>query len=361
VTSLKFSQDVKTLISLSKDHTFKIWRKSIASTGRISWTLKTTCFKNNSLLLNDVQISFDSSVAAVIFDTKFITFWKTENGEPVARECCNVNGATSFEVVGVSFATGINSHVFVEVRSDRIRVWNFLKKCLSWTYSSSLMQNKKLGNEFFVNMALDDSTNRIAIYCKDFSILIFDLLDPEPHSIVRDDVLKEQTLTCCLFAPSRFVDHDLSCGSSLLFFNDKRQLIGLIPKGGKTKTKAIESSESMEVDEPTKGSINILGEKVFVDTVLPTEEELRNEGMKQLLRARNVIEAEFDVSRIADLLMVQPPSHILPSIHQLSKTFMTSLFLKRDPPSLQKIKLKRRLHNNETTMRAGDEEDDDSE
>ena len=97
----------------------------------------------------------------------------------------------------------------------------------------------------------------------------------------------------------------------------------------------------METEEPVKGSVNILGQTVFVDAVVPAEEELKQEGQRHVMAARNVIEAEFDVSRVANVLMVQPPSHILPSIHQLAKTFMTSLFLKQDPPSLQRPRLKR--------------------
>lgn len=66
--------------------------------------------------------------------------------------------------------------------------------------------------------------------------------------------------------------------------------------------------------------------------------ELWKEGKKQVEVAKRMTEAEFDVSRLASVVMVEPASHILPPMSQLCKTFMTSLFLMRDPPSLASVK-----------------------
>lgn len=343
VTSLRFSQDAKTAISLSNDCTFKIWQQRPSGSGKSMWSLNKTCFKNNSWIPSDVKMSFDSSLAAVIFESSFITFWSTSTGVLVPSDFCNTNGASAFPVIGVSFATGVHSHYFVEVRSNRLRVWNFLKKCLTWSYTSSLMSNKQSATDAFVNMGYDEVNNRIAVYCKDFSVVMFDLLKSEPFCVINDEGLNQQSMTCCLFVPSTAVKPKTKdkIDPSLLFFNHRRELIGLLPVDFRSRVTSTKIPQEMETEEPVKGGVNILGQTVFVDAVVPAEEELKQEGQRHVMAARNVIEAEFDVSRVANVLMVQPPSHILPSIHQLAKTFMTSLFLKQDPPSLQRPRLKR--------------------
>ena len=338
VTGLKFSPDAKTLISLSTDHTFKIWRLLTPVSAKKYWTLRSTCLRNDSWIPSTVSFSFDSSLAAVVFDSSFVTFWSVMTGDLIPKDTCNSNESWRDPVVGVSFASGVNSHYFVEVRSKQIRVWNFLTKALSWSYIPS-SEEKSVESEdsqsTFMKMVYNDSSNEFVCFT-DNSVMVFSLLTPSPVAVIQDPRLRSQSLTSCLFIPtSSLTELHSQRDNSLIFFNDKRQLFGLIPDAQESiSAKGIESSEAMKVidEEPTKGSVVIMGQRVFVDS----PDALTKVGKKDMKEAKKVIEADFDASRVADTLFVQPASHIFPSMNQLAKTFMTSLFLKKDPPSLQR-------------------------
>jgi len=202
-------------------------------------------------------------------------------------------------------------------------------------------------------MTFDDLNNKFACFCKESnSVLFFSLLNPTPIVVQVPD-LKE--MTCSLVAPSNCVDASFNrksaSSSSLLFFNDQRELFGVTPANHGIEEENASSPESGD-SEQVEGSILVMGQRVVVDKVAAAA---REEARKEVMEARRMVEAEYDVSKVATALFIEPPSHILPSLNHLAKTFMTSLLLKRDPPAL--IKSKRPLKSVDKKM----EIDNDSE
>lgn len=114
----------------------------------------------------------------------------------------------------------------------------------------------------FTRMTYDDVNNRFAVFCRDYSVLMFCLLNSPPVVVIKDSGLQNQVITCCLFAPSRSLIPSRAnrTEQALLSFNVRRQLFGLFPVSHEVSAASTgpESMETEEEVEQVKGTVTFM-------------------------------------------------------------------------------------------------------
>ena len=339
ITGMMFSPDSRTLITTGSDAMFKIWQLKQRRDGeREYWTEMKSCQRNSVWQPSRVCFSADSSIAAVQFD-ELVTFWSVSSGQLLTNEWMSADHGKD-SVVGMGFAGGNKSHMFMQAHKSSITVWNFLHA------RSECSVQVSNADESFLSVVLEPESWRMICLQSNGNVTIFRNLNPA-DKVVLTATSKTPSITAWTLVPAVALSEDLKgMEQAFLFFNQDRELIAVKQKSGAAAAAAAESMEVIEGEEEPRGTVPFLGEKLFVGTTASSDDvPVTGKEKKQKMRKIQIVE-EFDVDKLADEVFLKHSSQTLPRIDLLCKSFMKHLLLHRMPVQTTKKRKQQSLDEN---------------
>lgn len=310
---LSFSPDCLSLVSTSDDKEFKIW--NLVEDNENKWW---KCTKLGNL--NDRSVpsmakwSADSSLLAVVFD-HFITLWDYNDKSSLKfMEKLSVEDKKS-KLLFIEFGNEDKSYLLIEVRNYKIQVWNLLQlsgnvwffshSSAHYLYFSVVWTHERF--ETITSFAFNKWQNKLAVITNT-NITLFDIdSDEELKSIELTSI--ETPVTAALFT-------DETCDESEPFLADSKLYI-------------INSKQELFVvcerrERPIRTQIM---EWNATDNLTPIALMLMNKKDKseQISDTQSYFKTNTSISKLVEDMFFNVPSHVLPPIDILSKSFLQSL------------------------------------
>ena len=300
INSLAFSPDSKTVISTSDDGTFKLWNYK---SGTKSWTSSRSGTSNNGWIPNKACFTSDSSLVAVLFKN-IINFYGISKNTLELRDINLYDTDLNVPVSGMCFGYKNNSHLFVEVRGEAIKIWNIFDQKVIWSYNNSSP---------LLNLTIDPVSNQMSCFSSDNNLVLLSFNKSDPEKVPTEKLGSGQGWN---IQPMILPKGGRRSKNNLILITSKQEFVSL---------GSLEESEAFIGSVPTDEGQT----RFFIDSV-PGQTRLFGQVVNgestvvPLIHPRKVV-PQFNVDRLVEQLFLKHPSHTLPPMEQLCDTFMRCL------------------------------------
>lgn len=300
VTVLLFHPSCKMAVSCS-DFAFRIWVLSRPNASKErsagSWSCRSTgTYKKKSC--KAASFSQDGSLLAVAF-AQTITLWDPHR-MVLLKELSHPEDQNIKKLEFIA-----ESPYIVASSRRRVFVWSILDCSVQWTYSALVEK-----------LAVDPLGGHFAIVCSSKEgargILLFSVWSPKPISSCSVD---EKVQSICF----------TSSAPSVSYITESQELRSLEP----VRALDMDTVPTYEI-EPTKASRSNDRLKIDVLTAPPSEEQLKTQEKEN---GPQFIPRTTQAAAAASLF--DAPSHVLPPVTALYKSFMDIMVIKEEPREKQ--------------------------
>lgn len=351
INDMRFAPNSKVMVTTSEDRTFKVWNcvQEDVDDGddevRTFWECSREGFRNNVHFPTFSAFSKDSTLLAVVFDT-YVTFWDISDqralvykDEVVLAEVEDIGqNFGEFKAIGFG-AKDETFQYFVEIKQLLVRTWNL--------FSLKVASKLKLDKNSITVAVVDSFSDRVAIFCSNNVLKVLRLFDLTPQ-ITLNIAVEPNT---GIFIPDQRT-------SRLMFLDTNQTMYTIVPED---ESEQFENSSKMTVSETEK---EIPGQTRLARMLIDRKDAEMASG--QLLPSitdkdiRNYIGPGLRVDMLVEEMFSKVPSHVLPPINILSKTFISSLLID-DDLEVAKVELGAGSKSNvqEVEMASGGEESEE--
>ncbi|KAI1289550.1 WD repeat-containing protein 75 [Halotydeus destructor] len=297
VNDMSFSPKGDVCVTTSLDYTFKVWTlqgksENIANSIE-AWECSSVCYRNYVVLPTKVSFSTDGSLISVVFENT-ITFWDAENLRKVAlneaaqlvHEELDIN---EDEIVLAAFARGQDGHLFIEVRSRRITVWNLLNLTIEWSVSFE---------EACILSTIDHEANQIAVFLQGpfrqraQIYALKGLKNIMDHSLAGDS-----KALAAMFVVSEYSENNV-----LVYINNAQELFAVVPE------------DKVDIGLKIVGElVNSMASQTPFAKLLIAKKQEEMTGKPSSVDSVSHDLNKMDIGRIVDEMFLNVPSHVLPS------------------------------------------------
>ncbi|XP_054164142.1 WD repeat-containing protein 75-like [Oppia nitens] len=303
VNCLKFASNSQSMVSTSKDKEFKVWNL-VKDDDKEWWN----CFKVGNL--NSISIptlanwSADSSLLAVVYDN-YVTLWDICD-KLVLRFMTklSVEDKNESTIIFVEFGRQNKSHFLIEGRQTEIKVWNLLDLSVLWKYQLY---------ERIVCIDFNQWENKLAVTTN--RIIQFMSIDSDDVIATVDLSQSQQSIIATVFTDEM--------PNNVLLDNKK-------PTLEKTQFYCMNSSQELFVLSERRSQMSTQVMSWQTDDYLsPIAAMLMNKKERKETLKNDEFDSYFKtnlkLSKLVNDMFFNVPSHVLPPIDILSKTFLTAL------------------------------------
>ncbi|CAG2104917.1 unnamed protein product [Medioppia subpectinata] len=305
VNCLRFAPNSQSMVSTSLDKEFKIW--GLVKDDDKQWW---KCYKVGNLnTVSEPTIanwSSDSSLLAIAYDN-FVTLWDVFDKTVLKLMTkLSVDEKNDSKLLFVDFGYEDKSHYLIEGRSNLIKVWNLLDLNVVWKCQTY---------ETIRNMSFNKWENKVAV-TSDTRITFYGL-DSEDSVGSVDVKASDEPIIATLFTNEKAVSFEGTDAKPVLertkcyCMNNRQELFVL----GHNERPSVRRTEVMTWntgDVLSPMALMLINKK-------ERKEVLNTEDLESYFKTNT------SVTKLVEDMFYNVPSHVLPPIDILSKTFLTAL------------------------------------
>lgn len=314
ITEMKFAPTTRLFVTAGMDQQFKLWTQA---SGNEKWFCLQTVMLNSSIRPICVDFSSDSSALSVAYDNT-VTIWNLNKPDEISLIDSIVYEAKIHKLGGVHFGTKSCAHLLTLVTDRNVMLWELPNMRCIWTWN--------VGKSSILKHTFDFVSNRLILLtsCGQITVISLSSIDATVVGNVRlkKPITAEQVESMILYPHNCAESADPLFGRFLLcFLTNSKQMFAFENANFDCIHSKAKTISPADIETNTKGDAQF----TFLDTLARRKQGDVDAQLQPKLNSIKYSFSQLNTAKLIDEMFFNVPSHVLPPIEMMSKTFLQSL------------------------------------
>jgi WD40 repeat protein len=314
IVQMKFASTARLFVTTGLDQQFKLWTQAV---GNEKWYCLQSVLLNASLRPICVDFSSDSSALSVAYD-RTVTIWNLNNPKELSLiDSIVYSSQPQQKVLGVHFGSKLCAHLLWLVTDQNVMLWELPKMRCVWTWS--------VEKHSILKHTFESSSNSLVLLTSSEQITVLSMSSVDASSVgsvrLNGNITADQIESLILFPHTCNESADPLFGRFLLcFLSNSKQMIAFESQHSKcihSKVKTIGLADN-ETTAKSDSPFN------FLDTLIRRKQGDLSGSISKADPIKYAF-SQLNTAKLIDEMFYNVPSHVLPPIEMMSKTFLQSL------------------------------------